>query len=321
MTSDADSNDSELWFDDGTVVLSANKSRSGTLVRFCIHKSILSKHSPIFKDMFSMPCPNDIDLYADIPLVHLPDDAEDLRAFLKFMYDPCFMPVGQYLPESPTVMHGPFKLATKYQADQLQSRILQQLRLDWPSSLGGYDCRLKSFSRDPTQDRKVFSPSIPLPEDYKPYMVISMLRDAPCRQEAAGVLALAYYETACTLSFAPPEPGFLTDDDYLKIIIGQESMAKRIRHFLKPRIQKSCSQHVAIKGLCDIPQFWDSFWINLAGRHNFLYFLSEQIDVLQEFTLPRPCIYCSPVAQSTLSACREDLFKFLSQAYALIPTS
>jgi BTB/POZ domain len=79
--------DEDIYFEDGNVVLSA-KDDGDNLVYFQVHKSILAKQSAVFKDMFSLPSPSVVEKYNDLPLVHLHDNAKDLKVFLQAMYDP-----------------------------------------------------------------------------------------------------------------------------------------------------------------------------------------------------------------------------------------
>jgi hypothetical protein len=80
--------DEDLYFEDGSVILSA-KGSDGDLVYFRVHKSVLTKQSPVFKDMFSVPSPaSEMEMYDDLPLVHLHDSSEELKEFLQAMYDP-----------------------------------------------------------------------------------------------------------------------------------------------------------------------------------------------------------------------------------------
>jgi len=78
--------DEDLYFEDGSIVLSA-KDTDGDLVYFRVHKSVLTKQSVIFKDMF-VPSPPEMEMYDDIPLVHLHDASKELKQFLQAMYDP-----------------------------------------------------------------------------------------------------------------------------------------------------------------------------------------------------------------------------------------
>ena len=82
--------DSELWFADGSVVLETDD------VYFKVYSGILSQASPVFKDMFAFPQPiagtSDAESYDGCPLVHMPDAARDLRYFLKALHDSRYVP-------------------------------------------------------------------------------------------------------------------------------------------------------------------------------------------------------------------------------------
>src|SRR5260221_6028517 len=74
---------SEYWFQDGNVVFQAED----TLFR--IHRSILSRQSQFFEDMFSMPqVPSQEDELIDgCPVVQLSDTAEDMGNIISLLYD------------------------------------------------------------------------------------------------------------------------------------------------------------------------------------------------------------------------------------------
>ena len=91
-----ESRDEDLYFDDGSIVISANQT-SGDLVYFRVHKSLLSKQSTVFKDMFSLPSPTEVDTYDGLPLVHVHDDAAHFKQFLQAIYDPR-RAISRYLP-------------------------------------------------------------------------------------------------------------------------------------------------------------------------------------------------------------------------------
>lgn len=89
-----------LYLADGNVCLSAlwtsqpslenqtaiqEPSVIGTIFR--VHQSILSIHSDIFRDMFSLPSTQGTnETYDGVPLVQMPDSAEDLEALLAALY-------------------------------------------------------------------------------------------------------------------------------------------------------------------------------------------------------------------------------------------
>ena len=77
--------DSEFWFEDGNVVVVAQK----TAFRF--HKSVVSLHSSVFHDLFSIPrpCPTgeEVDETFDgCPVIRVSDTSYDFRELLRAMY-------------------------------------------------------------------------------------------------------------------------------------------------------------------------------------------------------------------------------------------
>ncbi len=69
--------DERFWFEDGTIILVAGK------VEFKVYAHPLVEHSPVFKDMLSLPREEGTFTDASKPpveaLVHLPDPPDDLR--------------------------------------------------------------------------------------------------------------------------------------------------------------------------------------------------------------------------------------------------
>lgn len=96
----------KLYFNDGNICLSAVSHASAASqsdssaeilaapdhslaagVFFRVHQSVLSIHSPIFCDMLGLPSTDDTnEKYDGVPLVHMPDSAEDLGSLLTALY-------------------------------------------------------------------------------------------------------------------------------------------------------------------------------------------------------------------------------------------
>ncbi|KAI0640920.1 hypothetical protein C8Q79DRAFT_920597 [Trametes meyenii] len=141
------SQDEEFWFEDGTVVLVAGD------VQFKVYKGILAEHSPVFKDMFSLPQPSQPAEHAAQPttpfgtsVVHLTDSSEDFRHILRLQ-----MPRRDTRPF--TAIHPSFhvisacvRLGHKYQMDHLVEEGMSYLQ-------GFYSGRFKTFT-----DGHVYSP-------------------------------------------------------------------------------------------------------------------------------------------------------------------
>ncbi len=66
-----------LYIPDGSVILRTG----GTL--FCVHKSLLSKHSPVFKELFQQ----DNERFRGLPYYTTEETREDLEVLLNVLYD------------------------------------------------------------------------------------------------------------------------------------------------------------------------------------------------------------------------------------------
>ena len=72
--------DREFWYEDGNVILVAGN------VEFRVFKGILADHSPVFKDMFTLPQPDTTPSETvACPTVDLSDSPSDLRHILRFI--------------------------------------------------------------------------------------------------------------------------------------------------------------------------------------------------------------------------------------------
>jgi len=74
---------SKYWFDDGNVVLQAENTQ------FRVHRSMLSRHSHVLKDMFEIPQPENTEghIIEGCPVVHLYDSSQDVEIVISIFYD------------------------------------------------------------------------------------------------------------------------------------------------------------------------------------------------------------------------------------------
>lgn len=79
--------DPDLWLSDGNIVLTT-KDDEGKLWGFRCHKSLLSRHSTVFNDMFTLNQPEDAELHEGLPVVTLTDSYADMKALLHVLFDP-----------------------------------------------------------------------------------------------------------------------------------------------------------------------------------------------------------------------------------------
>ena len=69
----------KLWLEDGNVILVCAETG------FRVHRSLLTLHSTVFRDMFEVATPGD-DVEEGVPTVHLSDHPVKIGRFLDFFY-------------------------------------------------------------------------------------------------------------------------------------------------------------------------------------------------------------------------------------------
>lgn len=121
----------ELWYDDGTVVLQADKTL------FKVYKGILSRESSLFRDMFSLPQPaTGVEMYEGCQLLKIHDDAAQMSLFLLALFSSYDFLLSQCTCVQYTAI---LRVAMKYQADDLRKRILSILQRIYPDTLEGWE--------------------------------------------------------------------------------------------------------------------------------------------------------------------------------------
>lgn len=73
---------SKFWFEDGNIILQAEHTQ------FRLHRSVLSIHSRVFRDMFACSQPENGPMIDGCPLVYLSETLEDVKNFVKILYRP-----------------------------------------------------------------------------------------------------------------------------------------------------------------------------------------------------------------------------------------
>ncbi|RDX48949.1 hypothetical protein OH76DRAFT_1351594 [Lentinus brumalis] len=128
--------DEEFWFDDGTIVLIAGQ------VEFKVYARPLVEHSPVFKDMLSLPQPESTTA-SKVPIrprVHLSDSPDDLRyLFEVLMPAKVLRPLGFQQGEvSYDRLAAWIRTGHKYQIDHLVHESLRHLRQIYPDDIDVY---------------------------------------------------------------------------------------------------------------------------------------------------------------------------------------
>ncbi|KDR77707.1 hypothetical protein GALMADRAFT_1326574 [Galerina marginata CBS 339.88] len=119
---------STIWFDDGSIILQAAK------VQFRVHKSVLSRNSSVFGDMFNVPQPQDEPTIDGCAIVHVSDDAEDWKNVFEILYDN----VKAYKSTddiSFSLLKSMLRLGKKYEIDHLQAEGMNRLKKELPVTL------------------------------------------------------------------------------------------------------------------------------------------------------------------------------------------
>ncbi|KAI0789928.1 hypothetical protein C8Q75DRAFT_717484 [Abortiporus biennis] len=125
-----------LWFDDGNVVLVAVDGMGG----FKLHRSILSRHSIVFRDLFTIPQPSEGETMEKCPVVRLQDSARDLDCLFTALYagrkDSYYNRSLSVTFDEVTAM---LRLGSKYQIDHIREEAIYRLQLCFPTSLSDFE--------------------------------------------------------------------------------------------------------------------------------------------------------------------------------------
>ncbi|TFK39269.1 hypothetical protein BDQ12DRAFT_698267 [Crucibulum laeve] len=138
----------DLWYEDGNIIFKAGDSL------FKVSKGVVAARSPVFHDMLAFPQPDDQEMYDGCPLVMLYDADEDVRYFLKAIYDSGFFEP----PPSTTefdIISGILRLSTKYEVDYLRRRAIRHLDVLYPLTLTAFDRRQETRTT-PWKDNTAF---------------------------------------------------------------------------------------------------------------------------------------------------------------------
>ncbi|KAL1742990.1 hypothetical protein HDZ31DRAFT_75156 [Schizophyllum fasciatum] len=118
----------DLWFPDGNVIIRAGD-------RLCrVYKGFLASQSTVLADMFSIPQPDAMETYDGIPVLMLPDPAEEVLHWLKSMLFPKYFETYPERIPFPKLL-AVLRLSHKYDVQYLRQRALYSLSTELPVSL------------------------------------------------------------------------------------------------------------------------------------------------------------------------------------------
>ncbi|RDX46023.1 hypothetical protein OH76DRAFT_1407373 [Lentinus brumalis] len=131
LPSGATKKDDEFWFDDGNLIIVAQD------VEFCVYKGPLVKHSPVFRDMLTLPQPAEAGELGHRPVVSVPEHPTSFRHFLReFMAGSGFQLPG----DEPVfeVVCAVIRLGHKYEVDRIVEKGLGYLKKQWLDNYSGW---------------------------------------------------------------------------------------------------------------------------------------------------------------------------------------
>jgi len=133
-----------VWFPSGDIIL------RGDNTLFRVSKELLSRHSPIFMDMFELPSPeitNEDDSYDGCPVILMFDPADHLEHFLRGLHDPSYS-ITVNSNQSLRLAVGVLELSTKYETSELRERTIGSLAVIYPATIEGYRARWVNWTTD-----------------------------------------------------------------------------------------------------------------------------------------------------------------------------
>nr|GAT57863.1 predicted protein [Mycena chlorophos] len=122
---------SDVWHSDGSVVLQASNKQ------FRVHWGVLTMHSSVFKDLYSVPQPDLPGPMVDgCPVVELHDDPEPLAHFLRALYNPALFSQKTL---SFDVLAALIRLGRKYDCQELRKASVERLISEFPTTASAYE--------------------------------------------------------------------------------------------------------------------------------------------------------------------------------------
>ncbi|KAJ7188689.1 hypothetical protein C8R46DRAFT_28025 [Mycena filopes] len=121
---------SEIWYEDGNVVLQVQQTR------FRVFWGLLTQHSSFFRDMYGLPQPPDQPTVDGCPVIILHDDLADVTHLMHALHTPTFL-AQSALPLP--VIGALIRLGRKYDFPDLFHSALARLTFENPTTLKEYD--------------------------------------------------------------------------------------------------------------------------------------------------------------------------------------
>ena len=144
------------------------------------------------------------------------------------------LPFRRLQTDTPVLVAGPLKLATKYQADILRSRIMSHIETDWPTTLEAWDEIAYNAVIEPDTSNETSSQAAASDETSSqssakesepqfcpdPVSFISLAREC----NLPDVMAIVFYSLCPNLTSRPEKLSRMTRADIELLMLGRERM-------------------------------------------------------------------------------------------------
>ncbi|KAJ7809055.1 hypothetical protein B0H14DRAFT_2867809 [Mycena olivaceomarginata] len=286
-TEDAPIMRSEIWRNDGSVVLQAAN------MQFRVHWSVLALHSSVFSDMQGLPQPDDQPTVEGCPVVELPDDPQDIEYLLKALYSTTF----HCQKTLPLAVVGAFiRLGRKYDFKDLFDSAVGRLTSQWPMTLAEYDTRAGgSIASYPGWRCDVIA--------------------LASENNIMSILPHVYYRLVRSNTLATEQWLFLPPADLRRCVVGRENLLLKQ---LQPEYTLGWLQNWIFND-CD-----DSEWCRTVQESLLKVFLDDNaIRALEAppSTLPNFCAACTRRIIESMDAGRKKIWEELPGFFELPPWS
>lgn len=263
LSSHPESEDSEdytshrtLYFDDGNIILSCGRTM------FRVHRSLLCKHSPTFRDLLQPP---DEDrkpkLLRGCIHIILDDAADDIEALLNVIYEGMRFDVPQLNVENFPTLSSLLRMCVKYEVDRPRTEIIRRIQEEWPFALEKHDQKREAFAAQIANNAQHARDDIIV----HPASVIALLRE--CKYDSSELLTPLFYALSrTTWQFGGQAAGHhiapLTHADIERFIIGVERLRSEHAYFAV-----NCPSAVALGPRVQGHQCWPnirSYWTAMS---------------------------------------------------------
>ncbi|KAI0059933.1 hypothetical protein BV25DRAFT_1859661 [Artomyces pyxidatus] len=302
---DALVNHPTLYFDDGNVILRCQK----TLFR--VHRSIVSKHSPVLRELVSVERARET--MRGHALVVLDDDREDMEALLQTIYDGMRVDFPSITAINFPLVSSLLRMSAKYRVPRLHDDLVARLRTAWPPTLPEH---LAQWARAQAELLK------PGREDLivHPAAVIALLRASACADTA--LLAALFYDLSRRVwQLGPPFTGHhlgpLAHADVERLVFG---VARLRAEQAAVAAVRPATPHPACATA--VGALWDGPGRALVNAANQMAQPVEDLDVFRlaaaAYLRQHGCAACSEAVGRYLGELQQKMWDGMPAAFGLV---